>query len=104
MVTGTLTKAGVCYNVERSPYSFEYMGYTFFFSSPGHRDSFMEKARVRREWLTDSLSKRFHFKVEADLVAVFQLYCQVETRGFHVVDELGNVYRDRGDLRFKAVL
>lgn len=80
------TPSGVEYNLDISPYMCEWRGLEFFFSSAIHRKKFQDKIEIRIDWLNDSLSKRFKFEVEADYIAVMQLYCQVETRGFLVHD------------------
>lgn len=79
-----LTRHGVCYNLEESPFFSEWYGYTFYFSSAKHKESFDAKLPVRIPWLNDSLSRRFKVRVDVDVLAVFQLYMQVETRGFLV--------------------
>lgn len=80
------TKNGVVYDLRNSPFRATYLVYDFYFSSGTHMAKFVEKLVTRTEWLTDSLSRRFHFNVQADLIAVLQLYCQVETRGFLIHD------------------
>lgn len=83
------TRNGVAYDLEASPYMAEYLGHTFLFSSDLHRRNFVAKAQMKREWLNDSLSRRFKCIIKADLLAVLQLYTQIETRGFCVYDEEG---------------
>lgn len=104
-----LTRHGVCYDLEGSPYTAECEGFVFHFSSVPHMDKFMRETRKREEWLNDSLSRRFRFRVDASIIAVFQLYHQVETRGFYVVDMRPGisgsiVYKSLKDLDVKAVL
>ncbi len=100
----SLTRNGVCYSIMDSPFYQDYGGYRFFFSSETHRSKFFEKARIREEWLTDSLSRRFHFKFDASLLAIFQLYDQVESRGFYVVCEGGQELNSLDDVKIKAVM
>lgn len=80
------TKNGIEYNLNVSPYKCTWRGLEFFFSSAIHLQKFQDKLDTRIEWLNDSMSRRFHFSVEADYIAVIQLYCQVETRGFLIND------------------
>lgn len=82
----TVSKNGVYYDLKSSPYYFEYKGLCFSFSSHIHRDKFIAKINIRTDWLTDSISRRFHFEIDMSLVAVLQLYLQTETRGFYIVD------------------
>lgn len=99
-----ITRSGVCYKVNESPFYQDYAGYRFYFSSETHRRNFFEKARMKEEWLTDSMSRRFKFKVDASLMAVFQLYRQIETRGFYIVSEAGREFNSLEDINFKAVM
>lgn len=100
-----LTPNGVCYDLRRSPYFVEYIGYRFMFSSRNHADNFIAKLTMKQEWLCDSLSRRFKYTVDASTLAVFQLYNQVETRGFHVVRLIdGRAFNERGDLNFTVVV
>ena len=78
------TKNGVEYDLRKSPYRCSWGGLDFYFSSATHLDKFRRLADMRVEWMNDSMTRRFHFSVEAGLIAVFQLYMQVETRGFLV--------------------
>lgn len=80
------TKNGVVYDLSLSPFEVSWKEYTFVFSSAVHAAKFDSKLSVRIEWLTDSLSRRFHVCVDAAVIAVMQLYMQTETRGFYVVD------------------
>lgn len=78
------TKNGVEYDLTRTPYYTQWDDYTFFFSSLNHLEKFEKKLYVRTEWLRDSLSKRFHFDIECEVIAALQLYMQIETRGFRI--------------------
>lgn len=97
------SKDGVFYDMEHSPYKTMYGDYTFHFSSRKHMSSFLDKMPVRLDWLTDSLSKRFHFYVDAGLIAMFQLYFQVETRGCYVKLADGEVLRCKENLRLHGL-
>ena len=72
---------GVCYDIENSPFAYERNGIVFRFSSERHLNKFMDNVSKKEEWLSDSLSRRFHVSVDASVLADFQLYYQVETRG-----------------------
>lgn len=94
-----LTPFGVCYDLTRSPFKSTWGKYAFYFSTIKHKESFDGKLQIRIPWLNDSMSKRFKFEVDVSQIAVFQLYCQVETRGFYVVDEIrGLKWRNRESL------
>ena len=97
------SKNGVFYELKESPYSFMYGDCTFFFSSRKHLSSFMDKICVRTQWLDDSMEKRFHFYVNMQLVAAFQLYFTVETRGCYVRLENGEELTCRENLRLNGL-
>lgn len=99
-----ITRYGVCYDLSRTPYTHIAYGFEFAFSSVHHQRKFAENLEKRVGWLTDSMSRRFRFRVDCTLIAVFQLYNQVETRGFHVTDEDGKVYASVDDVTMRAVM
>lgn len=104
MSNPNLTPSGVCYNLYKSPFRFVYGGYEWYFSSHQHMLKFQQKVKIRTDWLTDSLSNRFHFIIDASLVAMFQLYRQVETRGFYVVSVAGQEFQSINDVTMKVKL
>lgn len=84
-----VTRYGVAYNLAASPYRYTWGLRTFHFSTAAHRERFKERLTIRREWLNDSLSRRFKVQVRADDLAVLQLYMKTETRGFYVTTDDG---------------
>ena len=89
-----VTRNGVCYDLPSSPYYSEVGDYALHFSSLPHLKKFERDLEKTRLWLSDSLSRRFHVTVDASLLAMLNLYRQVETRGYYVVDVYsGDVYR-----------
>lgn len=80
-----LSSGGVAYQLEESPFIVERFGIVYHFSSMKHKDKFIENVRIKEDWLCDSLSRRFHFRIDARVIADMQLYLQIEKRGFHVV-------------------
>lgn len=89
-----VTRNGVCYDLSSSPYVSEVGDYALRFSSLPHLKKFERDLEKTRLWLSDSLSRRFHMTVDASLLAMLNLYRQVETRGYYVTDVWsGDVYR-----------
>ena len=86
-----LTRNGVCYDLRESPYRLEVFDFAFHFSSLAHKRRFHRDLQKTILWLNDSLSRRFHMGVDAKVVAVLNLYRQVETRGFYVHDTWNEV-------------
>ena len=86
-------KSPVCYDLTCSQWQAIYRNFRFFFSTAKHRDKFLVECRGRVAWMNDSMSRRFHVRCDCALLAVVQLYMQIEGRGFLVVDEeMGVVY------------
>ena len=82
-----LSRSGVSYNLTTSPFNSYRRGYTFYFSSMAHLLKFESQAQAKEEWLSDSMSNRFHFMVDCSILALFQLYLKIEGRGFYVIRE-----------------
>ena len=99
----TITKSGVTYNLEGSPYWVERHGMRFMFSSNSHRMKFMQYVRMKEDWLCDSFQKRFHFAIDAELIACLQLYVKTETRGFRIEFEDGTVLRCLDEARLDGL-
>lgn len=99
-----ISQYGVCYRLEESPYIEEVHGYRFFFSSLPHLKKFREQFEEKELWLCDSLGRRFKFCMHAEILAVFQLYQQIETRGFHVEAYFGSVWEDPAEVEFKVTV
>lgn len=74
------------YQLNNTPYKAEYNRFVFYFSTEKHMRRFEKEVQKRVDWLTDSMSRRFHFDVDCTMLAVFQLYMQIEGRGFQVFD------------------
>ena len=83
----TLTKNGICYDLKESPYFCSVGFYKFFFSSPAHLVKFRKELEANRDWLNDSMTRRFKFEMQMDLLADFSLYRKIETRGFLIINE-----------------
>lgn len=100
-----MTKSGVVYDVKNSPFQVERNGYIFKFSSEPHRHKFIREAKIKEEWLNDSLSRRFRIKVDFILLADIQLYQQIEQRGFYIYDTINKEgYDDVCKLQYHGTL
>lgn len=93
-----LTNQGVCYDLTETPYTYDWRGVTWHFSSAPHRGKFVRELRKRENWLRDSLSRRFGCTVQLDIVADIQLYRQIETRGFYLITNDGAEYTDAAQI------
>lgn len=86
-----LTRYGVAHDLNISPYRLEVpyekegVTLTFVFSSDLYRSIFYNKFLENREKISVSLSKRFGFQIENDLLCDIRLYSMVEKRGFLIL-------------------
>lgn len=85
--TTHLTKSGVAYDLTISPHKLEIkydennkMIYTF--SSQLYKNKFIDKLEENRDKVNHSLSKRFGFNIENNLLCDIKLYTTIEKRGF----------------------
>lgn len=86
METTQLTKSGVAYDLSVSPHKIE-MNYhdnklIYTFSSQLYKNKFMEKMTENRKKINHSLSKRFGFNIENNMLCDIKLYITIEKRGF----------------------
>lgn len=50
-------------------------------------NKFKSNISSNRDWLNDSMSRRFKFTMSLDLLADLSLYRKIETRGFMIINE-----------------
>lgn len=86
-----LTRNGVCYDFNISPYRVTVDDLTFVFSSQTHKEKFQKQLKTNRDTVNYSLSKRFKFKIDVSPLADVVLYRRIETRGFLIVSKEGNI-------------
>lgn len=82
-----LTRSGVAHDLSISPHTTvvkygEHDFLTYVFSSEFYKKKFLEKMYKHREEISESLSKRFGFRIRNDKLADVKLYMKTETRGF----------------------
>ena len=99
-----MTSYGIVYDLKISPYREYRNGFIFYFSSPSHREKFMKEVRKREDWLNDSLSRRFKIEMHVNVLADIQLYRQIETRGFYIINELGEEFGESWQIRLDGML
>lgn len=88
-----LTRNGISYNLKTSPYkeSINYNGekITYKFSSNMYQEKFINKIKDNRITINNSLSKRFGFKIENNVLCDLKLYLSIEKRGFLIETKEG---------------
>lgn len=89
-----LTRSGVAYNFNHSPYKVcihysatDSIIYTF--SSNLYKEKFIEKLEGNRKRIHLSLTKRFGFQIHNSKLSDLQLYMSIEKRGFQIEDNEG---------------
>lgn len=87
MVQEGLTNSGVAYDLTISPHKVK-VNYTsnmyviYVFSSELYKGKFEERQLDNREKINTSLSNRFGFEIENNLLCDIKLYSMIEKRGF----------------------
>ena len=92
-----MSRNGIVYNLNISPYRITIDDLTFYFSSINHLEKFSEKLNENRKIIKHSLSMRFGFTVNITLLADIVLYSRVETRGFLITSN-GRIYQCKKDI------
>ena len=81
-----LTRNNVAYNLNESPHRLEVpydqQSVIYVFSSEFYKTNFYNRFLDNREKISESLSKRFGFRVQNDLLSDLKLYTCIEKRGF----------------------
>lgn len=81
-----VSRYGIWYDLDSSPYSVYRHGLEFKFSSSTHADRFRLLVSEREEKMGRELARRVGCKsVDMDIPACIQLYRQLETRGFLIL-------------------
>lgn len=84
----SVTRGGVAYKLEESPYRYnvnydsQSSSITYVFSSDFYRNNFIKKFRENRKIINKSLSNRFGFDIENNVLCDLKLYTSIEKRGF----------------------
>ena len=89
-----LTRNGIAYNLELSPYktTIKYSDNDFIifkFSSQLYKDNFKKKLKDNRDTISNSLTKRFGFIIKIDQIFDIKLYSSIEKRGFLIETQEG---------------
>ena len=77
-----VTRNGVYYNLDKSPYVENVNGIEFYFSSKFNQERFTNNFTDEIIDLTKSLSDRFNLDFDASNVGLIRAYRNVEKRGF----------------------
>lgn len=79
-----MTRNGVEYNLEISPYTFEIHGLKFYFSSKPHLTKFCDYMPNYVLEMIKKFSERYGFSCYFETMFMLMAYARIETRGFCV--------------------
>lgn len=86
-----MSRNNIAYDFHASPYRLDvpYQEQTlrYVFSSELHKQKFYDRHLENREKINESLSKRFGFNVENEVLSDIRLYTTIEKRGFLIIEE-----------------
>lgn len=92
-----MTRNGIVYDLQDSPYNVNTCGITFYFSSESHRSKFENMYVDNLEFMQNSMFKRFKFILDIEPVYALFFYKKIETRGFYIE------YQGRGYKWLKSI-
>lgn len=87
-----MTRRGIFYKLEESPYTLNYEGYIFYFSSTLYHHNFRKRIDKYIKEVNEKVSKRWKFPVDFRVLAGLYCYINIETRGFLIYDPIMEVY------------
>ena len=86
-----LTRSKIAYNLEESPHrlTVPYKGFAlvYVFSSDLYKRKFYDRFADHREEIGASLTRRFGFRINHDVISDLRLYATIEKRGFLVIKD-----------------
>lgn len=99
MIFASPTRRGVFYDLSKSPYKIEQMGFTFYFSSKLHRNNFKQRLPETEERFLQRMKKQYGLTFTRSIIPALYLYRLIETRGFRVLmkDECGDTIITKAD-------
>lgn len=81
-----LSRANIAYNLEITPHHLTLMygenELKYMFSSDLYRRNFLNRLEDNRSKINQSLTKRFGFNIQNDILCDLKLYTTIEKRGF----------------------
>lgn len=83
------TKSGIEYNLKYSTYHANFDGVNFIFSSQLHLSKFLKQREINNKNISLSLTHRFKFDINAQILSDIYLYQKIETRGFLIRTDKG---------------
>lgn len=79
-----MTRNGVEYRLEKSPYMYEINGIKIFFSSKSHLNKFISFMPLYVLEMMDKFKERYGFNCYFETLFILMAYARIETRGFYI--------------------
>lgn len=79
-----MTRNGIEYQLEKSPFIFECGNLLFYFSSNNHLNKFINNLEKFICDMRYKFSERYGYYAYFDLLFLLILYSKIETRGFYI--------------------
>ena len=79
-----LTKNGICYDLDITPYAVETETGIYYFSSRFYMEKFKEELKQNRDTINSSLKNRFNVSIVFNSLCDIVLYSRIEKRGFKI--------------------
>lgn len=83
------SRKGIFYDLNVSEYRVTLNNITYVFSSELHRQKYNERVSENRKVFNSKLTKRYGIEIENNIMADLTLYKSVETRGYLVINGVG---------------
>lgn len=100
-----MSNKNICHSLDISPYDVEYNGWHFRFSTEKHMMKFQDEILKHKEWLDDSISRRFHIDFDSGMLAAVSLYRRIEGRGFYMYNKAKLVtYRNSDEVYMRVMM
>lgn len=81
-----LTRNNIALNLSESPYTFtityKNCVIEYAFSSEFYKNNYINRYKDSREYYNESISRRFGFTTDLDILSDLKLYTSIEKRGF----------------------
>lgn len=101
-----VSKRGIYYRLEKSPYTVVYGPLEFYFSSPLYRQKFYDGIKAEVDIYNYRKTVKTGIRSTAIYTPAFEFYRHIETRGFYVILHwLGQTYvlQNPDDLRIADI-
>lgn len=93
----------IYYDIDKSPYKYESVYFTFYFSSQFYLNKFKREVYDYIDLEQSKLQVKFKHLVSFERILILDYYSKVEKRGFKVYDKIEDKFIDN-DYKIRGVL